>query len=78
VDTIATNPNQADDRVGDPAAADIQTLLITAAEAVCAGLDRLSGPQLIGTDAEVIADGGPRADQPDRPHRQRGRDGARG
>jgi hypothetical protein len=77
VDTIATNPNQADDPVGDPAAADIQTLLITAAEAVRAGLDRLGGPPLNGRDAEVIADGGPPADQPDRPHRQRGRDGAR-
>ncbi len=78
MDTIATNPNQADHPVGDPAAADSQTLLITVDEAVSAGLDGLSGRQLDDRDGDGIADGGPPADQPDRPHHLRGRDGSRG
>ena len=77
MDTIATNPNQADDPVGDPAAAAIQLLLITVDDAQ-ATLDGLRGRQLDDTDADGIADGGPPADQPERPHHLRGRDGACG
>ncbi len=78
MDTIATNPNQADDPVGDPATAAVQTLLIIVDDAQAATLDGLRGRQLDDTDADGIADGGPPADPPERPHHLRGRDGARG
>jgi hypothetical protein len=85
VDTIATNnPNQADEPVDDPAAADSQTLLFTAAEAVSVGLDGLSGRQLDlaarawalldrhatddGRDVDGIEDDGAPPDVPDGPH----------
>ena len=46
MDTIATNPNQADDPVGDTAAAAIQTLLTIVDDAQATTLDGLSGRQL--------------------------------
>jgi len=56
VDTIATNPNQADDPVADPAPADSQTLL-TAADAVSVRLDGLRGRQLdIATHTRALHD----------------------
>jgi hypothetical protein len=78
VDTIATNPNQADDPVGDPAEAAIQALLISVDDAQSGRSDGLSGPSLNGSDADGIADGGPAADQPERRHHLGRRDGACG
>ena len=77
MDTIATNPNQADDPVGDPAEAALQRPLIGVDDAQSATLDGLSGRQLDATDADGIADGGPPADQPGRPHHLGRRVGAR-
>jgi len=78
VDTIATNPNQADDPVGDTAAAAIQTLLTIVDDAQATTLDGLSGRQLDDTDADGIAHGGPPADPPECPRHRGGLDGACG
>ena len=78
MDTIATNPNQADDPVGDPAEAALQRPLIGVDEAQSAKPGRLSGQQLDDTDADGIADGGPPADPPERPHHLGRWDGACG
>jgi hypothetical protein len=81
VDTIATNPNQADDPadgpVGDPAEAALQRPLIGVDDAQTAKPDRLSGQQHDDTDADGTADRGPAADQPGRPHHLARRVGAR-
>ena len=58
MDTIATNPNQADDPVGDPAEAAIEALLISVDDAQSARPDGLRGQHHDDTDADGIADGG--------------------
>ena len=68
MDTTATNPNQADDPVGDPAEAAIEALLTSVDDAQSAKPGRLSGQQHDATDADGTADRGPAADQPGRPH----------
>ena len=82
MDTIATNPNQADDPVGDPAEAALQRPLIGVDDAQSAKPGRLSGQQHDATDADDTdtdgtADRGPAADQPGRPHPLGRRVGAR-
>ena len=80
MDTIATttNPNQADDPVGDTAEAALQRPLIGVDDAQSAKPDRLSGQQHDdATDADGTADRGPAADQPGRPHHLGRRVGAR-
>ena len=68
MDTIATNPNQADDPVGDPAAAALQRPLIGVDDAQSAKPDEFNDQQHDDTDADGTADRGPAADQPGRPH----------
>lgn len=77
MDTIATNPNQADDPVGDLAEAVLQRPLIGVDDAQSAKSGRLSGQQHDATDADGAADRGPAADQPGRPHHLGRRVGAR-
>jgi hypothetical protein len=68
VDTIATNPNQADDPADGPAEAALQTPLIGVEDAQSAKPGRLSAQQHDDTHADGTADRGPAADQPGRPH----------